>query len=81
VGEIIIVVIIKLPPTELDLKRNFKAFEFWVEFEFSQRRYRRSGGSKASTDQLWEQLPCPGQPRILGGGFHLGETRGCLPWK
>ena len=45
-GEVIIVVIIKLPPTELDLKwkSNFTTFEFWI----FQRGYRRAGGPKAS---------------------------------
>ena len=35
---------------------------------------------QASPDQLWEQLPRPGQPRLLSR-VELGKTRGGLPWK
>ena len=49
-GEIVIFVILKLPTTELDLKWKFqfKALEFWVEFQLARHGYWRSGGTEAS---------------------------------
>lgn len=81
-GEIVIFVILKLPTTELDLKWKFqfKALEFWVEFQLARHGYWRSGGTEASPDQFWEQLPRTGQQGLLRR-VNLGKTRGGLPWK